>query len=717
MKTYTLNIFFLTLILIIMGSSFIFGQAVTSIIVEIRTGDETFAGTDDPIHLFIGGRDLNLDNPNNDDFERNHTDVFEIPIDDLEFNLETIKAVGRIGVIKTGDSYFGGGWLFRGIKIWLNSQNSDPIYANDSINRWLDGDIQERSWHTNLGDAGWNLPQPPPFPPCTVPDIILFAPAISPPPPSSSGKQDTDCDGIPDESDPTQDWDQPDSDGDGLPDVFEGQNGSDPNDNDSDDDSWLDNKNIKDVLMLTKVECLDETGMTNLGSDEIYVISEDVRFPLSSGLDEYWEVDDGTNTEPFIIIDTRVPGTAMPQYKTRIILRDADVPILEYPMDDDILSETLDWGRDVEKVIDHSAGDAHYKLYFRSFTVTFMDQSLIKVDLNGDGILDTDNDKDKDGLTDELEFKISTQDTTVRVPINPVDGYNGLASPLRRESFLEVDAVGSDDKMPFDAKMQVASQFYFNNISMRVDDGYLGGGDILPYRDPVTFIDLQNDYHTKDEIHSPKRRNHYRYALFVPSMEDNIILPEQNGRAARPGKFLMVSRTTMVGSFSAIVLMHEFGHTLSLCHPLNTPEPPSPYPSCPTPPDWDGGDPADCSLPDQCSPEIGCCFGNCDVAKTLCCRQHVKCCRHYCGVGDHDVTAMGSDVGWQELAIGGAIGIMVGLAIIALFIPGIGWIAGAALLLGAAILGAFTGFLFSDSYLRLVNYHAHEWAVIMLDVF
>jgi hypothetical protein len=268
--------------------------------------------------------------------------------------------------------------------------------------------------------------------------------------------------------------------------------------------------------------------------------------------------------------------------------------------------------------------------------------------------------------------------------------------------------------MPFDAKVQVASQFYCQNISMRLDDGYLGGGDILPYNETVTFGELFPVYYSKDEIHSLKRRTHYRYVLFVPDM--GSFFAKLTVERSDPVNILMVSRSTMIGSFSSIVLMHELGHTLSLCHTLNTPEPPSPYPLRPTTPDWNAGAPQTCPLT-QCAPELRCCYGDCSAEKKLCCNQQVRCCGHYCGVGDHDVTAMGSDAGTQAFIIGGAIGVMVGLAFIALFIPGIGWIAGALLLLGAAIVGALTGGLFSDAYLRVVNYHPHEWAVIMVDVF
>jgi hypothetical protein len=76
---------------------------------------------------------------------------------------------------------------------------------------------------------------------------------------------------------------------------------------------------------------------------------------------------------------------------------------------------------------------------------------------------------------------------------------------------------------------------------------------------------------------------------------------------------------------------------------------------------------------------------------------------------------MGDDIGVEEIVIGGAIGVIVGLAIIALFIPGAGWLVGAALLAAGALLGAIGGFFFSDAYARVVDYHVNEWAAILLN--
>ncbi len=655
-------------------------QPVHTIFVEIKTGDKRFAGTDDPVHFMIGGKDFNLDNSNHDDFERNNTDLFTLSVSDPEFTIEFIRAVGVIRIEKTGDSFFGGGWYFGKIKVWINDQTSAPIYENGDINKWLDGD--HRSWGTTLGDEGWNLPETPPFPPCTVPDdiIILLKPATTETSKATNHeKPDADCDGIPDDEDPTFDPNQPDADQDGLPDVYEQQNGLDPNSNDTDHDGWLDNKNIRDLLLLTKVECLDEDDWIEIGSDEVYVVAEDVRFPLSSSLDNYWEMDDDTQVEPFIVVDSRTSGasTTNPEYKTRIKIREADFTILEKPFDDTWLSTTLDWGRNETKEINHDQDDRHYKLHFKSVVTTFMDPSP----------RDSSGDADKDGLLDSTEFFISNQAPHLRPSTeNSIEGYGGLASPTRREEFIEVDATDSDEKMPNDAKQQVASQLFYHAISPRIDDGYLHGGAILPYDEVVEFTELQG---IKNQNQWPQRINHFKYALYVPSMGSTF---SEHGRADRPGKKFMVSRTTMIGSFSSIIFFHELGHTMSLCHTIGAKELPVTFISCPTPPGYDGGGPNSCRPggPDH------------------------SCCQHYCGVDGDDITAMGADAGARELIIGGLTGIFIGLVIIALFIPGIGWAAGVALLAGAALLGIFGGFFFSDAYERVVDYHLNEWKVIKL---
>jgi hypothetical protein len=230
-------------------------QQVSRLIVDIRTQDVAFAGTDDDIHLQIGGRDFYLDVPSRDDFERGHTDRFEFDLSNEPLSIELIRGVGQISVTKIQDSFFGGGWDFGGVTIWADSTATDPLYSNSSINVSLDGDDLE--WTTMLGDPGWNAPEPPAFPACSTVIILARPNAASKINAADPTTTDSDCDGIPDAFDPT--FDQPvDSDGDGLPDLYETQTGTNPNDPDTDHDGWADGRNRRSYLVLTRIHAIDE---------------------------------------------------------------------------------------------------------------------------------------------------------------------------------------------------------------------------------------------------------------------------------------------------------------------------------------------------------------------------------------------------------------------------------------------------------------------------
>ena len=255
-------------------------QTIKNLIVEIRTGDIAFAGTDDDIQLQIGGKNFPLDDPQRDDFQRGNTDRFEFEINDDRFSFDLIRLAGVLSVTKMQDSFFGGGWRFASITIWADSTASDPIYQNTSVDTWLDGD--DLQWFTILDGTGWNLPQPRPFPPCVIAGDVDV--------PGAEDVVDSDCDGIADESDPS--FDKPvDTDGDGLPDRFEDQTGTSAFNPDTDGDGWHDGGNRRSFLMLTRIECRDE--QEDLGSDEIYLVAEDVRFPHHPGLRGYWALNDG----------------------------------------------------------------------------------------------------------------------------------------------------------------------------------------------------------------------------------------------------------------------------------------------------------------------------------------------------------------------------------------------------------------------------------------
>ncbi len=638
-------------------------QEIARLIVDVRTRDVRFAGTDDGVHLQIGGRDFTLDDPDRDDFERGNVDHFEFDLSHDPLSIELIRGIGQISVTKIEDSFFGGGWAFGGLTISAQPAPLEPLFSNDSINVWLDGDDLE--FTTTLGDPGWNVPEPPPFPPCNTPgDIDTGAGATF----------DADCDGIPDGEDPTFDT-PPDSDGDGLPDLFETQTGSDPADTDSDDDGWADGRNRRSHLVLTRIQCDDENE--DVGSDELYLNAEDVRYPAAFDLDGYWAMNDGTVRSPGVVIDVRMlPAGAPAAFSTRLRLRESDFKIFERPTDDTYATFELEWNEDGTSTFTHDGNDAHYVLTFRWFTIDRRDPDPLQ-----------SADFDQDSFDERTEARLSVQDPAVQ-PVR-IDGHDGLADPARREIWVEVDASGSDQRLKFDAKQMVASQFAYHDIAPRFDDGWFGGGQVHPYVETLTPTDLAA-FRNDDAKFSPQRRalGHFRYALLGDDLEDAA---GSFGHASFtcPPCNLMIGSVPLLGhtltsQAQPIFLMHETGHTLGLCHrPGDRPQTSS---ACPV------------------------------AAGTN------PLCDHYCGVDEDSTTAMGSEtagdtagslVGSTLAGVGA--GIVIGGLIGGLFGPK-GAIVGAIIggIVGG-IIGAVVGVVaFSDFYDREVNYDLIEWQVLRL---
>lgn len=640
-------------------------QDVATLIVEIRTLDELFAGTDDAVHFQIGGRDFPIDDPSRDDLERGHTDRFTLDLTAQPLSVEFIRGVGQISLTKAEDSFFGGGWGLAGITIWSGSTATEPLYQNASINEWLENDDLE--WVTTLGDPGWNVPEPPEFPPCSGPIIILFA-SDRAARNAEGAELDSDCDGIPDGSDPTLDP-PPDSDGDGLPDLYETQTGTVPNDPDSDDDGWADGRNRRSVLVLTRIKCDDENE--DIGTDELYLTSEDVRYPQSYDLEGNWPMNDGTTRSPGVIIDSRtLPAGAPAAFSSRLRLRESDLTIFEKPTDDTFRTFDLEWNEDGTTTFTHDGDDAHYVLTFRWFTVNLRDPNPTQ---NVDG--------DQDGFDEATEARLSIQDPAVQ-PVR-VAGHDGLADPARRELWVEVDASGSDQKLKFDAKQMVASQFAYHDIAPRFDDGWFGNeNSVHAYVEVLTPTDVMN-YRNDDAKYSPQRRalNSFRYALLVDDLEQGAgqfgDTRCTNGACRMAVAGVPVLGHTLTFQAQPIIFMHEVGHSLTLCHRMGDVAPTNP--SCPAAP------------PTRCAA--------------------------FCGIGQESTTAMGSEtkldvagslVGPGLAGVGG--GIVAG-ALIGSAVGPVGTIVGAIIggIVGGAI-GTVAGAVgLSDFYAREVNYHVKEW--------
>ncbi len=141
-------------------------EPIQSVTAEVTTADVWWAGTDNAVHLVLWGtnvKDWRLNNPGND-FERGDTNTFR-----LTSNLpnDTCDIHGTIRIWKSPDHWYdAGGWRLAGLRVYYNDDQSNLIYQNNTINKWLEDDNCE--WSDTFGTE--NI--------CcfTINPVLLFAP-------------------------------------------------------------------------------------------------------------------------------------------------------------------------------------------------------------------------------------------------------------------------------------------------------------------------------------------------------------------------------------------------------------------------------------------------------------------------------------------------------------------------------------------------------------
>lgn len=123
---------------------------VSNLKVLIKTGNVKKAGTDDKIWFDIGKYRWQLDNPKKNDFEKGHTDTFNLTLP--AGGLKT-SDIWRYLICKApdGDS---GGWNFGGLKVLVNNATH---YENNAINKWIE-DESVRYWEKTSNKPDVNMP-------------------------------------------------------------------------------------------------------------------------------------------------------------------------------------------------------------------------------------------------------------------------------------------------------------------------------------------------------------------------------------------------------------------------------------------------------------------------------------------------------------------------------------------------------------------------------
>lgn len=247
--------------------------------------------------------------------------------------------------------------------------------------------------------------------------------------------------------------------------------------------------------------------------------------------------------------------------------------------------------------------DGSYDLFERDFELCF---SLDVVDPDGDAIPrwveenvygtdplmnDANRDDDNDGVPLLWEWRYGYDPLTYddHRHIDPeCDGLNNYeeylvsawhSDPFRKDIFLELDQMelASEDPgffVPLNTTIQVYQTYAKRNIVFHVDDGCMGGGEILPF-DSMVWFGEEKKYYKEYFLHNDPnnwRRGVFRYALYVHDHYPihGLEFPGENTllRYYKPGlnSYVIATQSYNKNSFykHACIMIHELGHTLGI---------------------------------------------------------------------------------------------------------------------------------------------------------
>ena len=196
------------------------------------------------------------------------------------------------------------------------------------------------------------------------------------------------------------------------------------------------------------------------------------------------------------------------------------------------------------------------------------------------------NDTDFDGVPDWWEEKydydpFAWDNHTNLDPDN--DGLNNIeecytdqwgSNPFKKDLFIEVDYFDSESNKPTDSWInEMAERFGEHEITLHIDAGQLGGGELINYDGDFYYEHLNDiywDYFLHNDLNNPRKgifhycfvKNYGPYPGFSgfsifgwDNLDSWVLFPD-----GIKDKFPSVSRDRIIIS----VIMHEFGHTMGL---------------------------------------------------------------------------------------------------------------------------------------------------------
>jgi nitrous oxidase accessory protein NosD len=196
------------------------------------------------------------------------------------------------------------------------------------------------------------------------------------------------------------------------------------------------------------------------------------------------------------------------------------------------------------------------------------------------------NDTDGDGVPDWWEVKYGYDPFTpdAHMVLDP-DG-DGLSNceeyltdcwgshPFRRDLFVEVDAMDARHALADDKKSLLTERFAAHNISLHIDDGSMGGGEVIGPQGYTDYAALTDIYWTYFLHENPVhwRKGVFHYVLLADSLFKDmpgfvfIGWDEADAFSLNLDYYEREIPPLFRDFVLATVFMHELGHTLGLFH-------------------------------------------------------------------------------------------------------------------------------------------------------
>ncbi len=160
---------------------------------------------------------------------------------------------------------------------------------------------------------------------------------------------------------------------------------------------------------------------------------------------------------------------------------------------------------------------------------------------------DHEHDASGDGISDADTYWLSNDELIA-----------GRAHPLRKDVFVEADWMEGVEKLSDEAKWRIGTRFYENHIWLHIDDGKMGGGGEVEYKQVIEVESNELKPYFRDDMDTD-RKGLFHYGLIVDEIEGDTI-----GFATRAVSAFAVQTDGRGPLEIGSTFMHELGHSFGL---------------------------------------------------------------------------------------------------------------------------------------------------------